>query len=614
MPTGISGASKAKNVPLLPRIQGLRSHYEDITLRGNKLVDQIGDVILDGTLVRKIGGASELKLEIEDKGAKLLNSSLLAADYHLMLDGLGFSYVAYERSGILSPLVLTHEAQIVHRLRQLHGPHKAFRDEMTRAEFAKARVMELKNPRPRFICPELHKKQPVKSEREARNRTQESKEERGHGIGSGVRLEIKEGTKASLAQKQLGNMALEIAESLQAPIVVRVALIAALIDENEMSGPNVLQAEPFIAEGASTSAVDEITGFLTGKNWTQQPGGAIGFANHNPKATPGEIATAVQGNRDGSGPYDAVTPQARKWVEAFGGSGGSLTELQPQRFPFEEKKTENHWKCITGLAVAVNWRCFESAGWIYFIAEPTLLESHQRMTISDSTPGILDTQIKGDSGKPHDEVTVTAMVKEWAAPPGSVVALEHHGPADGLYLVDRIESPLAIRESVATIQLKRPSKPKKEPAPPTKTKSVTFGGTGNGPKNIEAMVSEIDRIDAEHRPYQTPGARGTPPPATGDYDCSGFVSRVMYIGGYTNTSLVSGPMMTMYEAGPGENFYYATNAVHVIGRIRAPSGWKWFGTSGTNPGGGAGWLSDADAAAALESVLASHVLRHPKGA
>lgn len=493
--------NKPKNVPLLPHIQGIRSSLDDIVLRGAKFTDQIGDVLLNGTLVRKISGASELKLEIEDKDAKLLNSKLLESDYHLMLDGLGFSYVSYERSGILQPLVLNHEAQIVHRLRKLHGPHKAFRDEVTRAEFAKARVMELKEPRPRFICPELHKAQPIKTEREARQRTQESKEERGPGISTEANLTI-EGQPASTSQKELGHMAMQIAEGVNAPFRVCVALIAALMDESSMgrAAPgNVLEA---LGPGGAPvgSAAEEITGFLTGKNWTI-PGGAIGYFKAHPQAKAYEIAQEVQ--RSGAGEsskgaanYGRFTAEAVKWVEAYGGAEGSTGQLQPQRFPFEEKEKEDHWKCITGLAAAVNWRCFESAGWIYFIAEPTLLESHRRMTISDSTPGILDTSIKGHSGKSHDEITVEAMVKEWAAPPGSAVMLKRHGPADGIYLVDRIQSPLALRESVATIQLKRPTKPKKEPAPQTKTKSVTFGGGKAGTTQKIEEAFNVEGVEA----------------------------------------------------------------------------------------------------------------------
>lgn len=612
--------SKHRNVPLLPRLQGITSSIDDLKLMGSKFVDQVGGAFVDGTLVRKMAGASELKLEIEDPRKVLLKSQLLAADapaYRLELDGLGWRYVAYEKGGELEPLILTHEAEVVWRLRQFHGPHKAFRDQMTRAEFCKLRVDELKPPVPRFVCPELHVVQPVKSLRDARKQKQESKEERGHGIGDGVHLETKEGEKADQAQIQLGDMALRIGENLQAPIDVLVALIAALIDETVMgklARGNVLQAEGEPAGAPIGDAVQEITGFLTGAHWTI-PGGAIGYANHHPTAGPAEIATNVQGNAAGAGPYEQVVPAARKWVAAFGGSGGSLTELQPQRYPFEEKAKEDHWKCITRLGGQVNWRVFESAGWVYFIAEPTLLDSHQRMVIGDSTPGVLDTTIKGDQGKEKDEVTIEAMTNAWAAPPGSAVVLEDHGPADGTYLVEQIESPLRKRIVPAQITLKRPTKPKKEPAPPTKSRSVSFGSgakdesaPADAPPAIGKMIAEVDATDNTFH-YQWGGGHESVDALhkrLKGYDCSGYVSHVLWAGGLLDEPLSSIPLESFGEAGEGEFCTIYANSEHAFGKLLTADGWRYFQSGGND--NSTGWVPKGN-----EDSLAGFTARHPKG-
>jgi len=490
---------KPRNTPLLPRVQGIRSSIYDLTLRGDKLIDRVGGALMDGTLTRKMNGASELKLEIHDEGAKVLNSPLLEDGYNLRLDGLGFNFVAYERDSLSSPLVLTHEAEVVNRLRKLHGPHKAFRDEMTRAEFARARVMELKSPRPRFVCPELHRVQKVKSAREGRKAAEEAKQTRGKGIGD-VELTVK-GVKATSAQIAIGDRALRVAESEGADTRVMISLILALIVESGFGdyASNYLGLESFIPI-SPTNLEASVRGYLLGYDSSKE--GAIEYFKKHPGAKAYEITQATQASgagaaSNGAANYGPWTDEAAEWVSGYGG-GADVTETL--RYPFEEKEDENHWKCITRLGSQVNWRVFESAGWVYFIAEPTLFKSHTRLRISDSTPGVLDTSIKGDEGKSHEEVTVEALAKTWSAPPGSCVQLRRHGPANGAYLVDRIESPLAKRESIVQITLKRPSKPKKEPAPPTRTRSV--GGSG-------ASTTELSGVNITDSSLGSPAWGGT---------------------------------------------------------------------------------------------------------
>lgn len=500
---GLSEAREAPNVPLLPRVQGIRSSINDIALRGDKFIHHVGGALLDGTLIRKMSGASELKLEIHDEGAKLLNSKLLEDGYVLRLDGLAFTFVAYERDSIEAPLTLTHEAQVVNRLRKLHGPHKAFRDEMTRAEFAKARVMELKPPRPRFVSPELHRVQPVKSAREGRREAEDAKQRRAKGIGA-VELSVK-GDRASSSQIALGDRALRVAEAEDADTRVMIALMEALIVESligKLSG-NYLQ---IIGSTASAGGINpnnleqSVRGFLNG--YYKGHEGAIEYFRKHPQAKAHEIAQAVQASgagaaSGGAGNYGPWADEAAEWVSAYGG-GAEVTETL--RYPFEQKEDENHWKCISRLGGQVNWRVFESAGWVYFIAEPTLFKSHTRLLLSDSTPGVLDTAIRGDEGKSHEEVTVEANAKMWSAPPGSCVQLRRHGPANGAYLVERIESPLAKRDAICTITLKRPSKPRKEPAPPTRTRSV--GGSG-------ATQTELSGVQIKNAGLGSPNWGGT---------------------------------------------------------------------------------------------------------
>src|SRR5881227_2946230 len=75
---------------------------------------------------------------------------------------------------------------------------------------------------------------------------------------------------------------------------------------------------------------------------------------------------------------------------------------------------------------------------------------------------------------------------------------------------------------------------------------------------------------------------------SGPYDCSGAVSAVLHAAGLLKSPMVSGGFMHWGAKGPGAVTIYA-NAGHVYMSING----KFFGTSYSNPGGGAGWFNGA---------------------
>ncbi|TMK38765.1 MAG: lytic transglycosylase domain-containing protein [Actinobacteria bacterium] len=101
--------------------------------------------------------------------------------------------------------------------------------------------------------------------------------------------------------------------------------------------------------------------------------------------------------------------------------------------------------------------------------------------------------------------------------------------------------------------------------------------------SVDAMTSAADQISGQHLPYLWGG--GHDAGFTGPYDCSGAVSAVLHAAGLLNTPLVSTDFMNYGLPGPGTVTIYA-NPEHVYMSI----GGRFFGTSGSNPGGGAGWF------------------------
>ena len=480
---------KERFVPGIHSVQGINSRIEDIKLRGERFVAVIGDAIVEATLRRKIVGASELTLTVLDPSPsrRLLRSALLEEAHEITLDGLHWRLVKVSNEGQNEPITLTYEPLIVYLLKRLKGPNKSFRDKMTRAEVAKTRAFEAR-PRPRFVAPELHVVQDIGSAEDGKRAKKRSEESRGKGIGLNPDLEINT-RPATKAQVNILERMLRVAESEGAGARVMEALVLAVIDESVVGtlSDNLLQIEPESVSGFSgdpTNPEQSAHGFLRG--YEPSAPGALGVFKANPDFSAAQIATTVQRNAAGAGPYERFTEEARAWVAAYGG-GSDVGTLSTQRYAFQQSKTESNWHCMTRLAAEVRWRCFESAAWIYFLDEPTLLRSHRRMRVSDVAPGIIDTTFDYDVGKEVTQVTVEALAKTWAAPPGSVASVSRHGPADGLYLVEEIESKPSGRKGIVNVTLKRPTEPLPEPRPRERRGEVSFGGSTAGSSDLTGV-------------------------------------------------------------------------------------------------------------------------------
>lgn len=107
-----------------------------------------------------------------------------------------------------------------------------------------------------------------------------------------------------------------------------------------------------------------------------------------------------------------------------------------------------------------------------------------------------------------------------------------------------------------------------------------------GDKTYTAVRKEADRMDALAQPYLWGGGHGAMPSRTGPWDCSGAVSQLLYGAGWKDLRpMVSGGFESWGEAGRGRVSVLA-NPGHVYSVI----GGRAWGTSGENPGGGAGWI------------------------
>jgi cell wall-associated NlpC family hydrolase len=645
---------------VVSRVQGIDSSLTDLTLHdGRKVAIEIGGAILPGpTIIRTIAGSSSISLALQDSSMAFLDAALLSEKFDALLDGLWFRYMG----AVLAPpqVTLTLEDRNVAELREIGGRVKAYRrgpkakadaKHMTRAEFIVARIKEV-HPRAEITCPQLHVVQPIKTERQGKQAAANAKTERGKGIGDVKGLTVA-GVKATSAQIDKANRALRVAESLSVPQQVELALLVALMDESHIGEltPNILEQESFTAPNTDHTNVEEsVKGFLTGYN-SGEPG-AIGVFKANPGFSPAEIATTVQRNRDGAAPYERFSSEAAKWLEAFGGgtlgSGSTTTVTEP--YKFEIKKGEDYWTGIKRLAKEVNWRAFWVGDRFFYIAETDLFRSQVRLAIKrekgeakPSTDGIEKVSFSFNANRKVTEVTVEADAKKWTPPPGSVVTLEGYGPASigsgdapvkankkgqkqgvssavvaathegrGRYLVESIEAPLRDSDvsdlKRITVKLRKPTAPLPEPAPATKTTSPSTTGSAASNPTVQRMLETAEKIANKNPPYVWGGF------SESGYDCSGFVSKILDVGGFLQGRLDTKGLAGWGEAGPGESVtvyvHTGTGSATTEHTIIEIAG-KFFQSGGGQNSSASG---GAEEFTPSPSYLAEfNVKRHPKG-
>lgn len=150
----------------------------DVLGRKTRTLDaRVQNSITDGELERTTDGASTLTVTLHDPERVLLTSGMFSRQIDVRLDRLYFRLMQVQKRD--DALTLVFEDRDVARLRARTGPSKAkshgkpvkpehaSRAKVTRAEFAFSLVRELK-PSPTFVCPQLHKRQPIAGQTDKR--------------------------------------------------------------------------------------------------------------------------------------------------------------------------------------------------------------------------------------------------------------------------------------------------------------------------------------------------------------------------------------------------------------------------------------------------------------
>ncbi|HTU13703.1 MAG TPA: NlpC/P60 family protein, partial [Solirubrobacterales bacterium] len=396
---------------------------------------------------------------------------------------------------------LTFEDAAIARLRRKKGPRQAFRDQVTRAEFVARLAKEADVP---FVSPWQHFARPVSTKSEARAAGRTKDENRAPGFGPGAAIRVKN-VKADQTQTRLAETILDTCMAAKVSFRHMAMTICCATTESNMvdlthgdsyhpdsAGPFGQWLVPYPGAGDVVKATRYFLFGIPEKK---------GIVEQDDGGDPGAQIQAVQA----SAYPDAYAEWWKESVETvrtyLGGSGTATTTVTSEvRYAFQVKKDESYWDAIKRLAKEVGWRAFVSNGKLYFMTDSQLLRSRPRLRIKSDhakrgtknyTPGIDSVSFDLAANKATDSAVIAGRrAATWQAPPGTVVILENFGHANGRWLVSDIETDLTNEDFVA--KLKRPAKPLPEPAPETKTRTVSVDGpVGEGAERAVAWAKKV---------------------------------------------------------------------------------------------------------------------------
>lgn len=458
----------------------------DLLVRGRRLSATLEEAIIDADIERTIEGASTITITFTDPNNVILQSTLMNSRTQITVDVLVFELVQVQKQG--TTLKAVFEDEKVARLRRKKGFKKAGREKMTRAEFSKSLVNEVKGIT--FFCPQLHVEQPAEGISIKEKKAQKDKK-REKGYGPLTNLEVA-GIRATDAQKDVLETVIRVGYKLSAPDAVLIAALETVIVESHAGAIVIPGVAPDGVKGGPGRSGDKDSAGIfqqrPSKGWgtyeqviddeyasTQFYNRAIPYFRKYPNLESGKIAQSVQVS---GYPYRYTTreSEASAALSAYRGGGLSGTPEQLVAEPYEFKRgepwdgTEDTWTCITRLAEEVNWHCFSLGSTIYFISNDDLVSSRPRMELTERTIGVDKIDFDWDTGKRATTATVYCRADRWYAPPGTVVTLGELGPADGRWLVSNIRR--SLFSTATTIKLIRYSKPKLEPVTYTQQKDI----------------------------------------------------------------------------------------------------------------------------------------------
>jgi hypothetical protein len=551
-------------------------------------------------------------VEVDEAWDPIVSPGTTGRAVEVTLDGVTFRLVKVRYSSASGEAELTFEDRVVYWLKRKRGNRRAARGSCTRAEFVLSLLREIKARNYRFVCPELHVRQPIDSGASTRARPSsapsDAGSEQGGGFADNARVTVKHARATPDQRRNLHGVLSECA-ALGASRDVMVAAVCCVTQEStakrlgygDAAGPDsrglFQQRAPWGPAGLRLDPRGSTRLFLTGgkggqPGWRQKHGSL--------QRVPGGVERAVTAVQVSVGGYGQWEEEAKRTVAVWGGAsaegdaaaaGGSYTKS----YQFTRNADETSWDAIKRLADEVGWRFFVVGNSVYYMSEEQLYARRARYEVHPDDPAVLEVAYDVDWGQPTSEVELDVVLDRWGAPPGSVVLLDGFGPPDGRWLVVSISRDYF--SPTATVTCRQPGKEKLEPTSETITRGANaVGASGEGTSADDGtkagrVYAAARAISGKGYPYTWGGGHarcGTPDGGTGrdpgpGYDCSGSTCAALAAAGLGyrigGPADVSGTLAASWgQPGRGQRFTVWANAGHVWIQFHGMGAWR-FDTS-----------------------------------
>jgi hypothetical protein len=561
-------------------------------------------------------------VRVDEGWEPMLAPDLIGRAMEVELDGVVFRLVKIRHTESSGETELTFEDRIVYWLKRKRGTRRANRKRVTRAEFILSLLREVKSGRYRFVCPELHQRQPIdkpdKSSRTLLASTLRSSssssssgagdDERKGGFARKSGVTVK-GVKATPDQLRNISGVLTECQAQGCSHDVMVATVCCITQEStckrlgygDAAGPDsrglFQQRAPWGSSSARLDPRRSCRAFLTGgaggqPGWRQKHGSL--------KRVPGSIEGAVKAVQVSVGGYGQWEREARKTVKAWGGSssegdaagGGTYTKS----FQFTRNKGESSWDAIKRLADEVGWRCFVVGNSVYYMSEADLYARRARYEVAPDDPSVLELSYDVDWGRPVSELTINVTLDQWGAPPGSIIVVDGYGPPDGRWLV--VSTRRDYFEPVAEVQCRQPGKEKLEPANERGQRAANASSSGDSTGTTSdsskgaKLYREAKRISDAGGTYVYGGGHGPRLSSLSSgqgLDCSSSSALALYRAGMMEgrgNAIVSGAFAREWgKPGRGETFTVWASDSHVWIQFHGVGNADRFDTSPYGSGG-----------------------------
>lgn len=561
-------------------------------------------------------------VEVDEGWEPILSPDVIGKAMEVELDGVTFRLVKVRYSSAAAEAELTFEDRIVYWLRRKRGERRASRGGATRAEFVLSLLREVRARQYRFVCPELHVRQPIDAGKKvsAVRRTTTSatstsavESEQSGGFAQGSKFTIK-GARATPDQKRNLDGVLTECSQCGCSRDVMIATVCCVIQESvckrlgygDAAGPDsrglFQQREPWGPLEERLDPRQSTRLFLLGgrgaqKGWKQ--------ANQSLQRVPGGVEAAVKRVQISVGGYDQHRTEATAIVRAWGGAGSAEGDAAAgggtysKSYQFSRNSDEDSWTAIQRLAEEVGWRFFVVGNSVYFMSEADLYARRARYEVTPEDPAILDLTYDVDWGKPASQLELEVVLDRWGAPPGSVVLVNGFGPPDGRWLIASVTRDYFA--PTATVTCRQPGKEKLEPASERVTRASNAAGAGDsGGTGVDdgsksgRFYAEAKRISDAGGTYVYGGGHGPPLNSLSSgqgLDCSSSTSLALHRAGLFNSpnAIVSGDFARDWgEPGRGQRFTVWANGGHVWTQFHGiGNAWRFdtspYGSGGRGP-------------------------------